>query len=157
VIWLVLFLLPKIATTVPVTRYADVTVQVEGQKLSVLEVKPGSFDKPTTLPRYRGRFVARALAGEKVLEEVRIDLPLLADAETTDASDEARHFAEGLRKGVKVKARIRVPLPDGADHILISDGKSGRSVKVSLATAPAPSPSGAPSPGGAGAGAPPAR
>jgi hypothetical protein len=94
--------------------------------------------------------MARAMAGAKVLEEVHVDLPLLADAETEDASQDDRGFAEKLRKGVSVKARVRVPLPDGADHIVIVDGKTKRSVSVSLATAPSPGP-------GAARDAPPAR
>ena len=151
-IWLVLFLAPKIPMTAPVTRYADVTVQVDKQQLKILEVKPGRFDKPTALPRYRGRFTARAVAGEKVLEEVRLDLPLLADAETPDTDEADRKFAERLRQGVSVKARVRVPLPEGADAIVIVDGKTNRTSRFTLATAPAPSPGAA-----AARGAPPAR
>jgi hypothetical protein len=138
VIWLVLWLVPKIAMTAPVVRYADITVQVDKQQLKIVDVKPGRFDKPTALPRYRGRFAARAVAGDKILEEVRLDLPLLADAETNDVSDDDKKFAERLRQGVSVKARVRVPLPEGADAIVIVDQKSGRSARVSLATAPAP-------------------
>jgi hypothetical protein len=153
VIWLVLLLAPQIAMTAPVVRYADVTVQVNRKQLSVIEVKPGRFEQPTALPRSRGRFVARALHGEKILEEVRLDLPLLADAETEDTAEADRRFAERLRQGVSVKARVRVPLPDGADAIVIVDTRGGRSARVSLATAPPPSPS----PGAASTDSPPAR
>jgi hypothetical protein len=152
VIWLVLWLAPQIAMTAPVVRYADVTVQVDKKQLSVIEVKPGRFEQPTALPRYRGRFVARALHGERILEEVRLDLPLLADAETEDTAEADRRFAERLRQGVSVKARVRVPLPEGADAIVIVDTRGGRSARVSLATAP-PSPS----PRAASTGGPPGR
>jgi hypothetical protein len=149
VIWLVLLLAPKIAMTTPVTRYADVTVQVDNKQLKILEVRPGRFDKPTALPRYRGRFVARAVAGDKVLEEVRVDLPLLAVAETDDTAESDKKFAERLRQGVSVKARVRVPLPEGADTVVIVDSRTNRTARATLATAP--------SPAGAATGAPPGR
>jgi hypothetical protein len=151
VIWLLFFLAPKIAMTQPVMRYADVTVQVDAKRLAVVEVKPGRFEKPTPLPRYRGRFLLRVMSGNTLLEEVHVDLPLLADAEAEDASDEARTMAERLRKGVSVKARVRAPLPEGADHLVFVDGKTGRSVTATLSPEPAPSP------GASAAGAPPRR
>ena len=134
------FLAPPLQLTQPVRNYADVLLSVDAEKIVVAELHKGRFDKPTALPRYRGRFLLRALAGKKVLEEVRVDLPLLADAETDDASDEARKFAVRLRQNASVKARVRVPLPDGADAIAVVDTKTGRAVTASLSAATAPSP-----------------
>ncbi len=138
--------------TAPVRAYADVVIAVTGERLTVVEVRRGRFDKPTALPRFRGRFAVRALAGNKILEEVHVDLPLLADAETDDASDDARRFAAQLRKGVSVKARVRVPLPEGADALSIVDAHTARVTRVPLSAAMEPSPMPA-----APAGAPPAR
>jgi hypothetical protein len=148
VIWLVFLLAPKIAMTAPVRHYLDVTLQVDAQKLQVVEVKPGQFEKPTQLQKYRGRFAVRALANGKLLEEVRVDLPLMAEAETDDASDEARRFAERLRKNVSVKARVRVPLPDGTDTVLIVDDATGREARLTPTgqvwkAAPSPAPASA--------------
>jgi hypothetical protein len=151
VIFFLLFLAPKVLLTTPVRDYADVTVQYDKAGLKIMNVRRGRFDKPTALPKYRGRFVAHALGQKKQLEEVRFDLPLLADAETDDATDEARKFADRLRSGTSVKATVRVPLPEGSLVVKIDDSKTTQSVSVSLATAPSPIP------GAAGANAPPGR
>jgi hypothetical protein len=146
---------PKVIMTAPVAEWADVTVQADAAHLSLVNVRRGKFDKPTQVPRYRGRFLARALDGAgKTLEEVRFELPLMAEAETDDASDEARRYAEKLRANVSVKSTVRVPLPEGTDHIEIVDTLKKRTLTVPLATAAAAAPSPGPA---ARAGAPPAR
>jgi hypothetical protein len=150
VIWLVCAA-PPAAVTAPTRDYADVAVQVTAEKLTVLNVQRGRFNQPTTLPRYRGRFAVRVLDGRKLLEEIRFDFPLLADAETDDAGDDARRFADLLRKGVSVKITVRVPLPAGAASLLVVDSKSNHDAGYSLIKGTAPSPSAAPR------GAPPAR
>ena len=158
-IWLWLFLAPKVLMTAPVLAWADVTVQVDPTHMTLVEVRLGRFDKPTALMRYRGRFAARALGEKGALEEVRFELPLLAEAETDDASDEARRFAEKLRQGASVKATVRVPLPEGAQRIEIVDTLRNQKLKVPLTSAmePSPSPSTSTRTGAARAGAPPAR
>jgi hypothetical protein len=130
------FAAPAERETLPVVAYADVTLEVSPKQQRITEVKPGRFDKPTALPRYRGRFEARALRGKEVLERVRFDVPMLHDAETDDASDEARKFAEQLRAHASVRTRVRVPLPEGTDAIAIVDGKTGRTTTVPLGKAP---------------------
>jgi hypothetical protein len=154
---LLIFLAPKVILTAPASEWADITVQADAAHLSLVNVRRGKFDKPTQLPRYRGRFVARVLDGAgKPLEEVRFELPLMAEAETDDASDEARRFAEKLRANTSVKSTVRVPLPDGAQRVEIVDTLKKRTLTVPLATAM--SPGAAPSPGPAArAGVPPAR
>jgi hypothetical protein len=129
-----------------VTDYADLALGWSGGRLTVESVTRGRFERPTALPRYRGRFVATARKKRRPLEtldETRFDFPLLADTESEDATPEARKLAKMVRAGVTAKTTVRVGLPDGADEIAIADSVTGRSVTVSLARSPAP-PRGAP-------------
>jgi hypothetical protein len=121
--------------TAPVVRYADLALELAAGRASVLEVLYGRFDRPTALARYRGRFEARVLHKGAILERVRFDFPLAADAETDDASDEARAVAERLRAGITARTRLRVPLPDGADAIAIWDPRRGLGVLVPVINA----------------------
>jgi hypothetical protein len=126
--------------TAPVLEYADLTLDYAAGRVKVSESKRGRFAHPTALERFRGRFEARAIRRtgsskqqvEHVLERVRFDFPLLADAETDDASQEARELADRLRAGVVSHTQVRVPLPDGTDAVAVVDTKTSVITYVEL-------------------------
>jgi hypothetical protein len=138
-----------------VTQYADVDARYERGALRILAVRRGRFGRPTSLPRWRGRFVAIVSKGKKSLAEVQFDFPLVAAAEShEDTSPEAQKVADQVRSGVTSSTTVRVPLPEGADTIAIWDAVTRKTIAQPLngpaesppAPAPAPSsPSGAPS------------
>ncbi len=140
--WL-LFAAPK-TTPPPTARYADVTVRYARGEVSIVAVKPARFDKPTSLPRFRGRFEARALKAKSVVDQVAFDFPLVADAETDDTDESGRKLAERFRRGATVETSVRVPLPEGADAIEIYDTQTKKSVSASLAAKEPDAPAGAP-------------
>src|SRR5689334_6811761 len=104
-----------------VLGYADVDLKWEKGAVTVLKIKPGRFARPTTLRRYRGRFTAMVARGKTALVELQFDFPLLAQAESDDASPESRKIAERMREGLTTTTTVRVPLPDGADTLIIYD------------------------------------
>ena len=134
----VIFCTP-IGATAPtmVTSYADVDLRYAGGDISVQQVRPGHYAKPTALRRFRGRFTAIVAKGKASLAEVTFDFPLVAQAESDDATDESRQLGEKLRKGVTSTTTVRVPLPPDADTLLIYDALTQKTVKASL-TSPAP-------------------
>jgi hypothetical protein len=140
-----LFLTPPLVPdlTRPVTEFADVTLRWDKGTLNIVKVARGQLPRPTALRRWRGRFEARALAGQKVLELVRFDFPLLAAAENADEmTPEATAFGRKLRNGVTATTVVRVPLPDGATAAAIYDTETRRSVPVTLPAAPPGPPAG---------------
>jgi hypothetical protein len=135
---LTLFLAPKAAAppqaaeTAPATSYVDVTVRYERGALSVVKVSRGTFARPTSLRRFRGRFEARALKGATVREWMPFDFPLLADDPIDDATVEAQELGQRLRSGLTATTTVRLPLPADADGALIYDTRSKQSVAVTL-------------------------
>jgi hypothetical protein len=130
--------------TRPAIHFADVTLRWDKGTLSVVKVARAELPQPTALRRWRGRFEARALAGQKLLDYVRFDFPLLATAESGDEMTvEATSFGRKLRSGVTATATVRVPLPDGATAASIYDSETRRSVAVTLPTAAPPPPAAA--------------
>jgi hypothetical protein len=141
-----LFLAPPIAPdlTRPVTQFADVTLRWDKGALTVVKVSRGQLAQATALRRWRGRFEARALAGQKQLEFVRFDFPLLAAAESSDEmTPEATTFGRKLRNGVTATTVVRVPLPDGATAATIYDSETRKSLPVTLPAAPTAPPAAA--------------
>jgi hypothetical protein len=100
-----------------VSDYADLTLRWERGKLTVEKVEAGRFARPTVMKRYTGRFEARATRGGKTLDAVRFDFPLLGDAD----SGERKDLDDQLKAHLSTVARVRLPLPDGADGIAIAD------------------------------------
>jgi hypothetical protein len=122
-----------------VTNYADVDVRYAGGEVTILKVRPGRYAKPTPLRRFRGRFTAIAAKGKSSLAEVSFDFPLLAEAESDDATEESHELAEKLRKGVTSTTTVRVPLAPDADSVIVYDAMTQKTVKAPLnSTATAP-------------------
>ncbi len=119
----------------PVRAYADLDLRFQGGKLLFVRVVRGTFPRPTTLRRYRGRFEAQARRGAQLLEAARFDFPLLAEAETDDVEAEARKAASSIRGAVNANTTVRVPLPEGCDAIVVVDDKTGAQVVVDLKNA----------------------
>ncbi len=129
--------LPKPARDIPgVLAYADVDLRYSRGVVTILKVRPGKFAQPTSLPRFRGRFVAIVSKGKTSLVELEFDFPLLAEAESSDATTEARALAERLRKGVTSTTTVRVPLQPDADTIGIWDSVSRKTVTAPLVREP---------------------
>jgi hypothetical protein len=124
--------------TAATVEYVDVELRWSRGQLTILSVKHGRFDKPTALARFRGRFEARALAKGATREHVAFDFPLLANAETDDATTESRAIGGRLRGGVTATTTVRLPLPDGADAIAVYDSASKRTVTAPLAAGDPP-------------------
>lgn len=118
--------------TAPAARWADVELRFQRGKLSLVAVTLGSFDKPTALRRFRGRFEARVLEGKKLVESVQFDFPLLGAAESSDTAVENRAVAERLRAGVTTTATVRVPIYDRADGLEIYDRELRTTLPVAL-------------------------
>jgi hypothetical protein len=125
------------ATPPPASAWIDVTCRWANGRLTVEKVERGAFDRPTVTRRFVGRFEARVSGRGRLLDVVRFDFPLLADA---DAGVQ-RALDEKMKAHVTTTARVRVPLPDGADAVAIADSHGGRPVPVPLAAA-APVPDG---------------
>jgi hypothetical protein len=123
-----------------VLAYADVDLRYAGGQVTILKVRPGRFEKPTSLPLYRGRFVAIVGKGKTSLVELQFDFPLLSDTETEDMTPEARALAQRIRKGATSSTTVRVPLPAGADTVSVWDSVSRKTVAAPLATSPAVAP-----------------
>jgi hypothetical protein len=136
----VLFCTPPPSALVNVLGYADVDARYERGEVTILAVHRGRFAKPTTLTRWKGRFVASAVKGSKTLSQVEFNFPLVAEAESpVDVEPEEKKVADKLRSGVTSTTTVRVPLPDGADAISIWDAVSRKTVTRSLSE-PAPAP-----------------
>jgi hypothetical protein len=117
---------------VGVTTYADVDLKYERGEVRVVAIRPGKFAKPTNLPRWRGRFLASMMKGKKALADVEFDFPLVAPAESNDATPEARAAAERLRKGVSSSTTVRIPWPEGADTLTVWDSSTRATVTARL-------------------------
>jgi hypothetical protein len=131
------------AMTAPAGAYDDLDLKFERGKVSVVGVRPGRFDKPTTLRRFRGRFEARVLQRKKILETIQFDFPLLGAAESEDVDPEHRALADKFRAGLTTTATVRVPLYEGADAIEIYDAQTRKTVAVDLKAPPAGASTGA--------------
>ena len=119
-----------------VIGYADVDLKWEKGAVTVQQIRPGRFTRPTSLRRYRGRFTAMVARGKTSLVELQFDFPLLAQAESDDASPEARKIAERMRDGLTSTTTVRIPLPDAADLLVIYDGVTMKETKVPLRPKP---------------------
>jgi hypothetical protein len=132
------------------TAYLDVGCRWTRGQLTVADVTPGRFAAPTAIKRYTGRFEARVTSRGKLLDALRFDFPLLGDADSGNQAE----LAETLKKNLSTQTRVRVPLPDGADKVVLVDLHGGATVEVPLGSLtsgsePRAAGSGLPPPGGA--------
>jgi hypothetical protein len=147
-----LFFAPEMTTNVG--EVANLTVRWDQRTITIVRVERTLLPKPTPLIRYRGRFEARAVDnthGDKTLDFVRFDFPLMAPAESRDEmTEDARLVGEKLRANLTATTIVRVPLPRGATAISVYDTASHKTVAVPL-TPPAAAPARSPArSGGAG-------
>jgi hypothetical protein len=129
-----------VASVILCTEYADVDLKFADGAVSIEKIRPGRFDKPTALRRWRGRFTAIVARGKSPIYELQFDFPLLAAAESNDTTPEARALAERLRKGVTSTVTVRVPLSPSADTLVIYDPLTNKEVKAPLGAKAAPPP-----------------
>jgi hypothetical protein len=153
---LVTLLLAPEATT-DVGEIATLTVRWDKGNLSIVRIERSLLPRPTRLLRYRGRFEARAVdsthGGDKTLDFVRFDIPLMAPADSADEmTDEARALAEKLRANVTATTFVRVPLPRGATAVSVYDTATKKTVVKPLTPPPPASSSPAASPAAGGGG-----
>jgi hypothetical protein len=147
-----LLLAPEMTTDVG--EVATITVRWDKGAVSILRVERTLLARTTQLVRYRGRFEARAVdasrGGDKTLDFVRFDFPLMAVAESRDEmTDEARTLGEKLRANVTATTFVRVPLPRGATAVSVYDSATRKTVTSTL-TPPTPSKAAPASSGGGG-------
>ncbi len=121
--------MPVSARPPAVTAWADLAVRWTRGKLTVEKVERGTFERPTVMKRFVGRFEARVVRAGHTVDSVRFDFPLLADADAGNQEDIARR----MQANVATSTRVRVPLPDGADAIVLVDTHGGLPVRVPLA------------------------
>jgi len=150
---LTLLLAPEVTTDVG--EVATLTVRWDKGAVTILRVERTLLARPTHLVRFRGRFEARAVGGDKPLDFVRFDFPLLAPADSSDEmTEEAARLGAKLRAHVTATTTVRVPIPPGATAVAVYDTASHKLVSAALgpakamapaapaATAPAPAPPG---------------
>jgi hypothetical protein len=137
-----LLLAPEVTTDVG--EVATLSVRWDKGAVTILRVERVLLARPTHLIRFRGRFEARAVVGDKMLDFVRFDFPLLAPAESADEmTDEANQIGAKLRAHVTATTTVRVPIPHGATAIGVYDTGTHKLVTAPLgaATPAAASPS----------------
>jgi hypothetical protein len=133
--------------TVLVNEQAKLLVKYDHGTVSIVKVERQPLPSPARLPRWRGRFEARAVAAGKTLEFVRFDFPLMTPAEAPEeGTDEARKLGQTLRREVGVATVfVRAALPAGATSVSIYDSVTKKSTTAEL---PSLSPASLPAAGG---------
>lgn len=144
-----LFLTPNTVSkrdeTTLVNETARLTVKYDHGAISILRVERQPLPSPERLPRWRGRFEARAVNRDgKPIDFVRFDFPLMAAAEAPeDATEEAKKLGQTLREHVTATTIVRAPIAAGATSFAIYDSVTKKSVSADL-------PPAAPAAGGGG-------
>lgn len=124
---------PTVEMTSPVQQTATLTVRWQKGSAAILKVERRARIKPTRLPRWRGRFEARALAKGKPIEFVRFDFPLMAPAEAPDdTTAAARQVGRQLREHVSATTYVELALPPRASEVAIYDRVTRRQVVAPL-------------------------
>ena len=120
--------------TALVSEQAVVVVKWDHGTLGIVRVERQRLPSPARLPRWRGRFEARAVGGGKTLEFVRFDFPLMAPAEAPEeGTPEARKVGKNLREGVSVATTIvKAALPAGATSVAIYDSVTKKTATAEL-------------------------
>jgi hypothetical protein len=117
-------------TLPPTLSYADVDVRFQANDVTIVRIRPGRYARPTAQPRFRGRFVAIVQKGKQSLVDVEFDFPLLAPAESEDATEDAQKLGASFRKNLTSSTTVRVPWPDGADSVKVWDSVTRRTVEA---------------------------
>jgi hypothetical protein len=138
--------------TAIVQEQAKLTVRYEKGIVSILRVERQPMKSPARMPRWRGRFEARAVGGGKTIDFVRFDFPLMAAAEAPDdVTEDAAKLGRQLREHVTATTIVKAPILAGATQVAIYDSATKKTVTADL---PAASPSRPVSSPGASAPAP---
>src|SRR2546429_3297633 len=129
-----LFLTPSGAdSSALVSEQVKLTLRYDKGAVSILRVERQALKSPARLPRWRGRFEARAVGGGKTLDFVRFDFPLMAAAESPDdATEEAAALGKKLREHVTATTIVKTPLPEGAKQIAIYDSVTKKTISADL-------------------------
>ena len=125
--------LPREESTL-VTEMARLTVKYERGVTRILRVERVPLASPQKMRRWRGRFEARALgSGGKVIDFVRFDFPLMAQAETPDdTTADAARLGQKLREHVTATALVKLPLPAGATQVTVYDSTTKKTATAEL-------------------------
>lgn len=120
--------------TVLVNEQARLLVKYDHGSVSIVTVERQALSSPARLPRWRGRFEARAVGGGKTLEFVRFDFPLMAPAEAPDdTTEDAKRVGKALRQHVGVAtAIVLAALPPGATSVAVYDSVTKKSTSADL-------------------------
>jgi hypothetical protein len=129
--------LPRDETAL-VNEMARLVVRWDHGTMAILKVERQPLPSPERMRRWRGRFEARAAAGEgKPLDFVRFDFPLMAAAESPDdVTEDAKKLGQKFREHVKATVFVKVPLPAGATSVSVYDTVTRKSVSADLPPAP---------------------
>ena len=105
-----------------VTAWMDLTLRFSEGRVTLVRVASGRFATPTRLPRWTGRWAIDVLAGERVIDRVVFDFPLLGAA---DAGNEQVLDRE-LRARTSSETVVRVPLVEGAEALRVVERKDDK-------------------------------
>lgn len=129
--------------TALVSEQAKVTLRYAKGAVTIVRVERQPLASPARMPRWRGRFEARAVAGGKTVDFVRFDFPLMAAAEAPDdVTVEAKELGQKLREHVTATTVVRAPLPPGATSIAIYDSVTRKTTAADLPATPTPAAAG---------------
>ena len=133
--------LPREESTL-VNEMARLTVRYERGVTRILRVERVPLPSPQKMRRWRGRFEARAVGnGGKIIDFVRFDFPLMAEAETPDETTaEAAKVGQKLREHVTATTIVRVPLPAGATQVTVYDSATKKTATAEVPPAKTTSP-----------------
>ncbi|MDB4966857.1 MAG: hypothetical protein JWN44_2546 [Myxococcales bacterium] len=139
-----LFLSPATSdSTALVAEQAKLTVRYDKGAVTIVRVERQPMKSPARMPRWRGRFEARAVAAGKTLDFVRFDFPLMAAAEAPDdVTEDAAALGRKLREHVTATTIVKAPLPPGATQVVIYDSATKKTVSVDLPGSPTPAATG---------------
>jgi hypothetical protein len=129
-----LLMAPEVTTDVG--EVATLRVRWEKGVVTVLKVERTLLARPAHYQRFRGRFEARVLGagnGDKVLDFVRFDFPLMAMADSVEEmGEQAAELGAQMRSHVTATTVVKVPLPAGAASLAIYDTGTHKTVLVPL-------------------------
>ena len=137
---IILFLSPNTISTrdetALVNETARLTVKYDHGAVSIVRVERQTLPSPQRLPRWRGRFEARAVGAGKPVDFVRFDFPLMAHAEAPeDATEDAKKLGRAIREHVTATTFVVAPVLPGTTSVAIYDTVTKKSVSAELPAA----------------------
>jgi hypothetical protein len=135
---IILFLAPNTISardeTALVNETARLTAKYDHGAVTIVRTERQTLPSPRRLPRWRGRFEARAVAADgKPLDFVRFDFPLMAQAEAPeDATEDAKKLGRAIREHVTATTIVAVPVVPGTASVAIYDSVTKKSVSAPL-------------------------